>query len=148
MASVKVPQTLEYKCGLLNATHVLEVENFTNWKKRKPETQWTPEERKATNLDQRLKSLIMSVLLDDQMNFVVNCLIAKSTWDDLILYHEGPSYMKESRVMDLKYGYIKNHMKTVKNKQARTRESEEYKAEARKIKPQSKSAKKSQRWSN
>ncbi|GJU86166.1 hypothetical protein Tco_1293712 [Tanacetum coccineum] len=25
-----------------------------------------------------------------------------------------------------KYGYIKNHMKTVKNKQARTRESEEY----------------------
>ncbi|GJS34474.1 reverse transcriptase domain-containing protein [Tanacetum coccineum] len=52
-----------------------------------------------------------------------------------------------------KYGYIKNHKKTVKNGQARTRESEEYKrvikAEARKVKPQSKSAKKSnhQRWS-
>ncbi|GJW64651.1 putative ribonuclease H-like domain-containing protein [Tanacetum coccineum] len=29
---------------------------------------------------------------------------------------------------DFRYGYIKNHMKTVKNKQARTRESEEYKA--------------------
>ncbi|GJU10195.1 hypothetical protein Tco_1132591 [Tanacetum coccineum] len=43
-----------------------------------------------------------------------------------------------------KYGYIKNHKKTVKNKQARTRESVEYKAEARKVKPQSKSAKKSQ----
>ncbi|GJS35783.1 hypothetical protein Tco_0534165 [Tanacetum coccineum] len=42
------------------------------------------------------------------------------------------------------YGYIKNHKKTVKNGQARTRESEEYKAEARKVKPQSKSAKKSQ----
>ncbi|GJY55687.1 hypothetical protein Tco_0454802 [Tanacetum coccineum] len=27
---------------------------------------------------------------------------AKSTWDDLILYHEGPSDVKESRVMDLK----------------------------------------------
>ncbi|GJV91533.1 hypothetical protein Tco_1539346 [Tanacetum coccineum] len=45
------------------------------------------------------------------------------------------------------YGYIKNHKKTVKNGQARTRESEEYKAEARKVKPQSKSAKKSQRYS-
>ncbi|GJX09692.1 hypothetical protein Tco_0199551 [Tanacetum coccineum] len=43
-----------------------------------------------------------------------------------------------------RYGYIKNHKKTVKNGQARTRESEEYKAEARKVKPQSKSAKKSQ----
>ncbi|GJW19256.1 hypothetical protein Tco_0026692, partial [Tanacetum coccineum] len=38
----------------------------------------------------------------------------------------------------------KNHKKTVKNGQARTRESVEYKAEARKVKPQSKSAKKSQ----
>ncbi|GKE84048.1 hypothetical protein Tco_1557790 [Tanacetum coccineum] len=44
----------------------------------------------------------------------------------------------------MRYGYIKNHKKTVKNGQARTRESEEYKAEARKVKPQSKSAKKSQ----
>ncbi|GJY23042.1 hypothetical protein Tco_0396700 [Tanacetum coccineum] len=42
------------------------------------------------------------------------------------------------------FGYIKNHKKTVKNKQARTREPEEYKADARKAKPQSKSAKKSQ----
>ncbi|GKA70042.1 retrovirus-related pol polyprotein from transposon TNT 1-94 [Tanacetum coccineum] len=72
---------------------------------RKPKTQWTPEERKAANLDQRLKSLIMSVLLDDQMNSVINCLTAKSTWDDLILYHEGPSDVKESRVMDLKLCY-------------------------------------------
>ncbi|GJZ76048.1 retrovirus-related pol polyprotein from transposon TNT 1-94 [Tanacetum coccineum] len=134
MAAVEVPQTLEYKGGQLNAAPVLEVENFTNWKKRfmchiigiepqfeniisngpyipmaagqrKPETQWTPEERKAANLDQRLKSLIMSVLPDDQMNSVINCLTAKSTWDDLILYHEGPSDVKESRVMDLKLCY-------------------------------------------
>ncbi|GKD03315.1 retrovirus-related pol polyprotein from transposon TNT 1-94, partial [Tanacetum coccineum] len=72
---------------------------------RNPEGQWTADERKAANLDQRLKSLIMYVLLDDQMNSVINCLIAKSTWDDLILYHEGPSNVKESRVMDLKLGY-------------------------------------------
>ncbi|GKA06956.1 retrovirus-related pol polyprotein from transposon TNT 1-94 [Tanacetum coccineum] len=134
MEAVEVPQTLEYRGGQLNVAPVLEVENFTNWKKRflchiigiepqfenivsngpyipmaagqrKPETQWTPEERKAANLDQRLKSLIMFVLPDDQMNSVINCLTAKSTWDDLILYHEGPSDVKESRVMDLKLCY-------------------------------------------
>nr|GEU32859.1 retrovirus-related Pol polyprotein from transposon TNT 1-94 [Tanacetum cinerariifolium] len=58
---------------------------------RKQKAQWTADERKAANLDQRLKSLIMSVLPDDQMNSVINCLTTKSTWDDLILYHEGPS---------------------------------------------------------
>nr|GEY63698.1 hypothetical protein [Tanacetum cinerariifolium] len=32
-------------------------------------------------------------------------IVAKSTWDDLILYLEGPSDVKESRVMDLKLCY-------------------------------------------
>ncbi|GJZ57273.1 retrovirus-related pol polyprotein from transposon TNT 1-94 [Tanacetum coccineum] len=41
-------------------------------------------------------------------------------------------------VVILKYRYIRNHKKTVKNEQARTQESEEYKAEARNVKPQSK----------
>ncbi|GJS88246.1 retrovirus-related pol polyprotein from transposon TNT 1-94 [Tanacetum coccineum] len=39
------------------------------------------------------------------MNSVINCLTAKSTWDDLILYHEGPFDVKESRVMNLKLCY-------------------------------------------
>ncbi|GJZ22598.1 retrovirus-related pol polyprotein from transposon TNT 1-94 [Tanacetum coccineum] len=47
----------------------------------------------------------MHVLPDDQMNSVINSLTAKSTWDDLILYHEGPSNVKENRVMDLKLCY-------------------------------------------
>ncbi|GKE91546.1 hypothetical protein Tco_1572641, partial [Tanacetum coccineum] len=64
---------------------------------RKPEGQWTADERKAANLDKRLKNLIMSVLPDNQINSVINCLTAKSTWDDMILYHEGPSDVKESR---------------------------------------------------
>ncbi|GKC66149.1 retrovirus-related pol polyprotein from transposon TNT 1-94 [Tanacetum coccineum] len=68
---------------------------------RKPENQWTGNERKAANLDQRLKSLIMSVLSDDQMNSVINCLTDKSTWDDLILYHEGPSDVKETLMNEL-----------------------------------------------
>nr|GEY95319.1 hypothetical protein [Tanacetum cinerariifolium] len=72
---------------------------------RKLEAQWTADERKVANLDQHLKSLIMLVLFDDQMNSVINCLTEKSTWDDLILYHEGPSNVKESRVIDLKLCY-------------------------------------------
>nr|GEV58571.1 hypothetical protein [Tanacetum cinerariifolium] len=93
--AVEVPQTLEYMGGQLNASPVLEVKFFTDWKKwfmchiigiepqfeniikndsfapmiagqRKPENQWTGDERKAANLDQRLKSLIMTVLPDDQ----------------------------------------------------------------------------------
>ncbi|GJR80587.1 retrovirus-related pol polyprotein from transposon TNT 1-94 [Tanacetum coccineum] len=39
------------------------------------------------------------------MNSVINYLTAKSTWDDLILYHEDPSNVKESRVIDLKLCY-------------------------------------------
>ncbi|GJR38128.1 retrovirus-related pol polyprotein from transposon TNT 1-94 [Tanacetum coccineum] len=99
----EVPQTLKYRGGQLNATPLLDVENFTNWKKRfmchiigiepqfkniiengpfipmiagkrKPKGQWTPDERKAANLDQRLKSLIMSILPDDQMNSIINYL--------------------------------------------------------------------------
>ncbi|GJU04133.1 hypothetical protein Tco_1114471 [Tanacetum coccineum] len=83
--------------GQLNVAPMLEVENFTNLKKRfmchivgiepqfknillngqyvpmiagqrKPEGQWTSDERKAVNLDQQLKSLILFVLPDDQMN--------------------------------------------------------------------------------
>ncbi|GJV03198.1 retrovirus-related pol polyprotein from transposon TNT 1-94 [Tanacetum coccineum] len=97
MAAVEVPQTLEYMGGQLNVAPVLEVKNFTNWKKRflchiigikpqfeniisnspfipmaagqkKPEAQWTTDEKKAANLDQCLKSIIMFVLPDDQMN--------------------------------------------------------------------------------
>ncbi|GJS21459.1 retrovirus-related pol polyprotein from transposon TNT 1-94 [Tanacetum coccineum] len=100
MAAVEVLQTLEYRGGQLNATPVLEVENFTNWKKRF--MCHIIDERKTANLDQRLKSLIMSVFPNDQMKSVINYLTTKSTWDDLILYHEGPSNVKESRVMDLK----------------------------------------------
>ncbi|GJX65342.1 hypothetical protein Tco_0299685 [Tanacetum coccineum] len=113
---VEVPQTLEYKSGQLNVAPLLEVENFTNLKKRfichivgikpqfkniilngpyvpmttvvrKPKAQWADNERMAANLDQRLKSLIMSVLPDDQMNSVINYETEKSTWEDMILYH-------------------------------------------------------------
>nr|GEW81936.1 hypothetical protein [Tanacetum cinerariifolium] len=66
---------------------------------RKPERQWSVDERKAANLDQQLKILILIVLSDDQINSI-NCETTKSTWDDLILYHKGLFNVKESRVMD------------------------------------------------
>ncbi|GJX60103.1 retrovirus-related pol polyprotein from transposon TNT 1-94 [Tanacetum coccineum] len=37
MAAVEVPHTLEYMGGQLNAAPVLEVVNFTNWKKDSPD---------------------------------------------------------------------------------------------------------------
>nr|GEX39998.1 hypothetical protein [Tanacetum cinerariifolium] len=159
MATIEVPQTLEYRGGQLNAAPTLEVENFTNWKRRfmchiigiepifenilkndhfipmiagqrKSEGKWTADERKAANLYQRLKSLIMSVLSDDQMNSIVNCLTPKSTWDDMILYHEGPSDVKESRVMDLKLCYntfkFKEDFQDSPDDEEDTRSSHEY----------------------
>ncbi|GJR28725.1 hypothetical protein Tco_1104957 [Tanacetum coccineum] len=74
---------------------------------RNPKVQWTPDERKATKLDRRLKSLIMFVLPNDQINFVINCLIAKSTWDILILYHEGPYDVKEKSELAYLLGKLK-----------------------------------------
>ncbi|GJT99361.1 hypothetical protein Tco_1109700 [Tanacetum coccineum] len=68
--------------GQLNAAPVLEVENFSNWKKR-----------------------FLCHIIDDKMNSVINSLTANSTLDDLILYHEGPFDVKESRAMDLKLCY-------------------------------------------
>ncbi|GKA64328.1 hypothetical protein Tco_0763934 [Tanacetum coccineum] len=49
----------------------------------------------------------------------------------------APARTMPQRMARLEYGYIRNHMKIIKNGQARTRDSEEYKAEARKVKPQS-----------
>ncbi|GKF24201.1 hypothetical protein Tco_0076523 [Tanacetum coccineum] len=123
--AAEVPLTLDYMSGHLNVAPMLVVENFTNWKKRfmchiigvehlfkkiitdgpyvplasgglrKPEAQWSNNERKVANLDHRLKSLIMFILPDDQINSVISCKNAKSTWEDLILlYHEGPYDMK------------------------------------------------------
>ncbi|GJS23348.1 hypothetical protein Tco_0451980 [Tanacetum coccineum] len=72
--------------------------------------------------------------------------------DELVNIKESRNHQLENVIGNrnqrtLRYGSVKNHKKTSqKNGQARTRESEEYKAEARKVKPQSKSAKKNQKY--
>ncbi|GJV94821.1 retrovirus-related pol polyprotein from transposon TNT 1-94 [Tanacetum coccineum] len=100
--STKVPQTLKYRGGQLNAAPMLVVENFTNWKKRFM--------CHLVGIESQFKNILFNgpyvpMTADDQMNSVVNYETTKSTWEDLILYHEGPSDVKESRAMDLKLCY-------------------------------------------
>ncbi|GJS02866.1 retrovirus-related pol polyprotein from transposon TNT 1-94 [Tanacetum coccineum] len=71
----------------------------------KPEAQWTSDERRVVNQDQRFKSIIISCLPDDIMESVISCEIAKDTWTDLVHSFEGPYDTKENRIMDLKLKY-------------------------------------------
>ncbi|GJX21370.1 retrovirus-related pol polyprotein from transposon TNT 1-94 [Tanacetum coccineum] len=84
MAAVEVPQTLEYRGGQLNAASVLELENFTNWKKR---------------------FMCHIIGIEPQFENIIKNSPFIPMIDDLILYHEGPSDVKESRAMDLKMCY-------------------------------------------
>ncbi|GJX54195.1 hypothetical protein Tco_0282564 [Tanacetum coccineum] len=70
--------------------------------------------------------------------------LVQSVIGSMHVYWASVFILPTCMLLEIENGYIKNHKKTVKNRQARTRESEEYKAKARKVKPQSKSAKKSQ----
>ncbi|GKA02706.1 hypothetical protein Tco_0675487 [Tanacetum coccineum] len=71
----------------------------------KPESQWTPDERRVVIQDQRLKSIIMSCLPYDKMEYVISCVSVKETWTDLVHSFEGPLDTKENRIMDLKLEY-------------------------------------------
>ncbi|GKE99491.1 hypothetical protein Tco_0022842, partial [Tanacetum coccineum] len=71
----------------------------------KPESQWTPYERRVVVQDKCLKSIIMSCLPDDIMESVISCVSAKETWTNLVHIFEGPSDTKENRIMDLKLEY-------------------------------------------
>ncbi|GJX43252.1 hypothetical protein Tco_0259928 [Tanacetum coccineum] len=85
-----------------------------------------------------------TVLVKDYSILLIADSLLKTIW-----FINAPCYGNEAlaspKANGIWYGYFKNHKKTVKNGQARTRELEEYKAEAKKVKPQSKSAKKSQK---
>ncbi|GKC51314.1 hypothetical protein Tco_1074059 [Tanacetum coccineum] len=71
----------------------------------KPESQWTPDERRVVNQDQCHKSIIISCLPDDIMESVISCKTSKATWTDLVHSFEGPSDTKENKIMDLKLKY-------------------------------------------
>ncbi|GJX88276.1 retrovirus-related pol polyprotein from transposon TNT 1-94 [Tanacetum coccineum] len=74
----------------------------------KPESQWTPDERRVVNQDQRLKSIIISCLPNDIMESVISCETAKSTWTDLVLM----------ALADDELSVGKNHARNVPESQA------------------------------
>nr|GFA60161.1 hypothetical protein [Tanacetum cinerariifolium] len=110
MAAIEGPQTLEYRGGQLNAARTLEVENFTNWKKRfmchiigiepqfenihkngpfipmiagqrKPEGQWTADERKdfQNSSDDEEDTKSSHEFLDDlEEEYQARAILAKS----------------------------------------------------------------------
>ncbi|GKE08562.1 hypothetical protein Tco_1412113, partial [Tanacetum coccineum] len=71
----------------------------------KPENQWTKEERRVVNQDQRLKNIIISCLPDEIIESAISCGTDKDTWTDLVHSFEGPFDTKENRIMDLKLEY-------------------------------------------
>ncbi|GJY24180.1 retrovirus-related pol polyprotein from transposon TNT 1-94 [Tanacetum coccineum] len=100
---------------------------------KSPECKLAEDKFRFVSLDTvqlQLFSLILFVLPDDQMNSVINYETTKSTWEDLILYHEGPSDVKESRVMDLKLCYnifkFKEDFQDSLDDEEDTRSSQEY----------------------
>ncbi|GJT28467.1 hypothetical protein Tco_0908742 [Tanacetum coccineum] len=94
--AVEIPQTLEYKGGQLNAAPMLEVENFTNWKKRFM--------CHIVGIEPQFKKIITdgpyvpmtASGLHDQMNSVINCENAKLTWEDLD-FQDSPDDEEDTR---------------------------------------------------
>ncbi|GJZ34575.1 retrovirus-related pol polyprotein from transposon TNT 1-94 [Tanacetum coccineum] len=71
----------------------------------KHESQWTPDERRVVGQDQRLKSIIMSCLLDDVMESIISCVSAKETWTDLVYSFEVDERTSEEYLRDLDIEY-------------------------------------------
>ncbi|GJT20841.1 hypothetical protein Tco_0890778 [Tanacetum coccineum] len=65
---------------------------------RKPQNQWTNAEACLANQDKRLKSIIISFLPNDVMKVVIKCKTAKAMWNDLVLAHEGPSDISDTKI--------------------------------------------------
>ncbi|GKB09289.1 retrovirus-related pol polyprotein from transposon TNT 1-94 [Tanacetum coccineum] len=68
----------------------------------KCQNQWSNAESRLANQDKRLKSIIKSFLLNDVMKSVIKCKIAKETWNDLILTHEGPFHTSDTKIAALR----------------------------------------------
>ncbi|GJR10522.1 hypothetical protein Tco_0793174 [Tanacetum coccineum] len=68
----------------------------------KPQKQWIATNRKLANQDKRLKSIIISYLPNDTMKVVIKCSTAREMWNDLILNHEGPSKIRDTKIASLR----------------------------------------------
>ncbi|GJT80254.1 retrovirus-related pol polyprotein from transposon TNT 1-94 [Tanacetum coccineum] len=68
----------------------------------KRQNQWSNAESRLANQDKRLKSIIISCLPNDVMKSVIKCKTAKEMWNDLILAHEGPSDIRDTKIAALR----------------------------------------------
>ncbi|GKE78445.1 hypothetical protein Tco_1544565 [Tanacetum coccineum] len=107
----EVLQSLEYRCGQLDVAPMLD------WSKKTIRTM-TVDERKAANLDQRLKSLILPVLPDDQINSLeinkgfINGLPKK--WLSFCQSLRNTNHVKESEHASL-FGELKYEENLINN---------------------------------
>ncbi|GKA30286.1 hypothetical protein Tco_0716591 [Tanacetum coccineum] len=76
--------------------------------------EWSPKNRKLANQDKRLKSIIISCLLNDRMKVVIKCATAREMWNNLIISHEGPSETRDTKIAALRLKF--NAFKTLKGK--------------------------------
>ncbi|GJX69050.1 hypothetical protein Tco_0304777 [Tanacetum coccineum] len=84
----------------------------------KPKKQWSPEDRKLTNQDKRLKSIVISCLSNDVMKSIIKCTTAKAIWNDLILAHEGPSAIRDTNIVTLRLKF--NAFKALEGEKVQT----------------------------
>nr|GEV51936.1 hypothetical protein [Tanacetum cinerariifolium] len=68
----------------------------------KRQNQSSNAESHLANQDKRLKSIIISCLPNDVMKSIMKCKTAKEMWNDLILAHEGPSDIRDTKIVALR----------------------------------------------
>jgi gag-polypeptide of LTR copia-type/Zinc knuckle len=71
----------------------------------KPEAQWTDDERKLVNLDNKLRGIIISTLPTNIMKTVIKLTSAKLVWDTLCIQFEGTEEVRANKKIDLKRSY-------------------------------------------
>nr|GEW10122.1 hypothetical protein [Tanacetum cinerariifolium] len=78
----------------------------------KRQNQWSNAESRHANQEKRLKSIIVSCSPNDVMKSVIKCKTAKEMWSDLILTHEGPSDIRDTKIAALRLKF--NAFKSLK----------------------------------
>ncbi|GJW45469.1 hypothetical protein Tco_0077115 [Tanacetum coccineum] len=68
----------------------------------KRQNQWSNADIRLANQDKRLKSIIISCLPNDVIKSVIKCKTVKEMWNDLILAHEGPSDIRDTKIAALR----------------------------------------------
>ncbi|GJS40086.1 retrovirus-related pol polyprotein from transposon TNT 1-94 [Tanacetum coccineum] len=116
VANENLPQLLDSRGGShVTNVHAFDKEDFTKGPfihmssfsttenpLPKRQNQWSNVEIRLANQDKRLKSIIISCLPNDVMNYVIKCKTAKEIWNDLILAHEGPFDTRDTKIAALR----------------------------------------------